>query len=362
MVLFADKTLIVLVDSLKAEFLHGCGSIHRFHLLMCYGFHFIVRRQTKIALKFHKFVPMSHGSLLATTYQCIDSFCRETDSAVWPRIDHHQKIGDIHVLFNLVASAHANIEVHHIESCCHLVRIGFIADKTHADDIIGTHLLGQVSRIIVLHATIDQNHITFSYWGKSGRDGHRGTHGLGKMSAMEIIFRIGDDISGRARKGSWQRVEVDAVTISVGQAIKECCQVLSSKHASLGSLLLRVDRYATAEEVGVLHLAVVERLSFRIFLVRKQEHPILCPHHRVNLHRGIAHAVEAADKATHRCTRNDIHRDTGTLEDLQHTNVNHAFGPSSRETKTNLGTTVVRLRLCISLLSKPAQQHKGNQQ
>ena len=47
MVFFADKTLIVLVDTLKAEFLHGGGCIHRFHLLMSYGFHLIVGRQTK---------------------------------------------------------------------------------------------------------------------------------------------------------------------------------------------------------------------------------------------------------------------------------------------------------------------------
>ena len=293
---------------------------------------------------------MSHGSFFPTTYQRIDSLGRKTDGAVWTRINHHQKVGHSHILFNLVTRTHADIEVHHIEGCCHLVRIGFIADKTYTDDIIGTHLLGQVGRIIVLHATIGQNHITFSYWRKSSGDGHCGTHGLGKMPAMEIIFRIGDDIGGRAGKGAWQSVEVDAVTISFGQAIKERRQVLSAQHACLGCLLLRIDRHATAEEIRVLHLAVVERLSFRVFLIGEQEHPILCPHHRVNLHRSIAHTVESADKASHRCARNDIHRDSGTLENLQHTNMNHTLCPSSRETKSYLGAIVIRLGLCVPLL------------
>ena len=350
MVFCADKSFIVLVYSFKAELLHGGGSIHCFHLLMSHRLHFIVRRQSQFTLQLHKFIPMRHGSLLATAYQRIDSLGRETDGAVWTRIDHHQEVGHCHILFNLVARAHTDIKAHHIEGCCHLVRIGFIAEETHADDIISTHLLGQIGRIIVLHTTVGQNHIAFSHWRKSGRYRHRCTHGLGKMTAMKIIFLIRNDIGGRTGKSTRQSVEVDAVTISFGQAIKERRQVLSSQHTCLGCLILRVDRHATAEEIGILHLEVVERLSFRIFLIREQEHPILRPHHRIYLHGSVAHAVESTDKAAYRCTRDDIHRDSGTLKNFQHTNMNHTLGPSSRETKSYLGAIVIRLGLCFSIL------------
>ena len=155
-------------------------------------------------LQGHDGIPVAHALLLASTYQRVDGCRRETGRAIALRIYLEMQVGDGQVLLVLVLTVH----VHYLADDAHRAPhvLGHLRSALHgdADDNVGPHLAGNVSRIVVFQAAIHEHHVAYSHRREGCRDSHRRTHGLCQPTAVEIYLRVVDNVRSHAGKRDGQ--------------------------------------------------------------------------------------------------------------------------------------------------------------
>ena len=173
-------------------------------------------------------VPVAHGLLLTTAHQRVDGCERETGGVVALRVHSQMQVGDGEVLVEFVLTVHIHDLADDAHRTTHVLGCLRCALHGHADNDVGTHLTGEVCRIVVLQTTIDEHLVAESHRRESGWDGHRGTHGLWQAAAVEVHLIVGDDVRCRTGKGDGQvACEVERVGVSHAELSEQFGQVLT---------------------------------------------------------------------------------------------------------------------------------------
>ena len=95
-------------------------------------------------------VPVAHGQLLAPSDERVDGGLRETGRAVALGVYLQMQVGDGEVLFHLVLTVHVDNLAQYAHGASQVLGLFGCALHGDADDDVGTHLAGDVSRIVVL--------------------------------------------------------------------------------------------------------------------------------------------------------------------------------------------------------------------
>ena len=146
-------------------------------------------------------VPVAHGLLLTSANQGVDGLERKAGSIVALGIHTHMYVGDGQVLLHLVLTVHIYYLTDDAHRTTHVV--GLLRRTLHSNTYynISPHLAGYVNGIVILQSAIHQHHVAQSYRREGSRYRHRGTHGLGQTSAVEVHLTIVDDIRCHTGKG-----------------------------------------------------------------------------------------------------------------------------------------------------------------
>ena len=297
-------------------------------------------------------VPVAHGFLLTATDERVDGGRREAGRAIALGIYLHVQVGNGQVLVVFVLAIHVNNLTDDAHGVAHVV--GNLRGTLHgdADDDVGTHLAGDVGRIVVFQTTVNQYHVTHSDGRESRRDGHRGTHGLGQPSAVETHLGVVDDVRSHTGKGDGQvSRKVNRVGVARTKLLEQLGKVFTLDESSRIPVAL-TDGHACGEEIGVLLLAVAETLPTQVLAVANHVAPVLHTHHRVECIGIVADGIEAADDAAHRRAGDDVDGDARPFQNLQHTDVGHALRTATAQHHAHLRPSLRRsgLFLCSILV------------
>ena len=281
---------------------------------------------------------MLHGGFLAPAYQRVDGYRRETRRAVSLGIHTDQDVRHGFVLFELV---HA-VEVHNLHQDARRgikLRGGFQFRRyIDADNDVGTHLAGDVGRIVVAQTTVHQHHAARSDGGKDAGNRHAGTHGSAQHAAVEHHFGIVDHIGGHAGKGNGQLVEVDGIVVGCRQGVKQRGNVLAHDEAATVRLrlLALAEGEALRDNVGVLFLAFMQTLAPQVLAVREHERPVLGHEDGVQLVGTVTAGIDTAHDAAHAGTGDDVDGNTCTFQHLQRTHVCRTLGTAATQHQRHL--------------------------
>ena len=154
---------------------------------------------------------MAHGLFLTATYQRVDGFQCEACGIIALGINGHVQIGHRDVLVYLVFTVHVDDLAQNAHCAAHVLGLLRGALHGHTDHDLCTHLTGDIHGVVVLQTTVDQHLIADSHGREGCGNGHRGTHGLWQLSAVEVHFFIGDDVRCHTGKGNRQLVEVERI-------------------------------------------------------------------------------------------------------------------------------------------------------
>lgn len=203
------------------------------------------------------------------------------------------------------------------------------------DDDVGTHLPGNVHRIVVDHAAVDQHHPFPFHRLEHAGDGHAGAHGKGKLAAVEHILLAVDKVFGYAGKRDRKLVEVDGVVIAHRQFGEETGNVAPGDDASLERVLGLVLE-GNGECILFRALFLDEQFFIAVHGVGEDEAPVLHPHEAVHLCRCIADGIQSADDGPHAGADHIVDGDSCLLDDLQRADMCHSLGSSSAQDNCHL--------------------------
>ena len=282
------------------------------------------------------FVPVAHGLLLTTAHQGVDGCQRETGGVVALGVYRQMQVGDGEVLVEFVLTVHVHDLADDAHCATHVLGRLRRTLHRHADDDVGSHLTGEVCRIVVLQTTVHQHLVTQSHRREGSGDGHRGAHSLWQPSAVEVHLFVGDDVRRRTSKGDGQVVgEVERIGVAHAELVEELGQVLALDDAA-GIHVLLADGYACRKEIGVLFLPVAEALVAQVLLVGDHVAPVLHPHHRVERVGVVADGIQAADDAAHRRASDNVDGDARLLQYLQHADMCHTLRAAATQYDADL--------------------------
>ena len=99
-------------------------------------------------------VPVAHSLFLTTAYQRVDGCRRKAGGIKAFCIYRHMQVGDCQVLVILVLTVHINDLTDDAHRTAHV--FGYLRRSLHsdADNDVGSHLAGNVGRIVILQATV----------------------------------------------------------------------------------------------------------------------------------------------------------------------------------------------------------------
>ena len=267
------------------------------------------------------------------------------------------QVGDGKVLVEFVLTVHVHDLADDTHCATHVLGRLRRTLHRHADDDVGTHLTGEVCRIVVLQTTVHQHLVAESDGREGGWDGHRGAHGLRQASAVEVHLIVGDDVRCRTGKGDGQvACEVERIGVSHAELGEQFGQVLTPDDTA-GVHVLLADGDARREEVGVLLLPVGKALVAQVLLVGDHVAPVLHPHHRVERVGVVADGVQTTDDAAHRRAGDDIHGDARLLQHLQHTDMCHTLRAAAAQHDADLLPGVTHSRAVFLLYDSRAVTH-----
>ena len=92
-----------------------------------------------------------------------------------------------------------------------------------------------------------------------------------------------------------------------------------------------------------MFLQVAETLVAQIISVADDEGPVLCTGHRVERVGVIADGIQTTNDTTHRGSCDDVDRDAGFLQNLQHTDMCHTFRTTAAQYDSHFLTLTFRV-------------------
>ena len=165
-------------------------------------------------LQRNKLVPVLHGLFLTPAQKGVDGRLGEAGGTVALGVYTDMDIGHGDILLELVLTVGIHQLQHHAHRAAQLLSRLVGLSHGDTDNDVGTHLTGHVGGVVVAQAPVDEHLVAQTHRGKDGGDGHRGTHGLRQATGMEIVFGIGDQISGHTGKRDGQAIEIDGIGIA----------------------------------------------------------------------------------------------------------------------------------------------------
>ena len=291
----------------------------------------------------HNLVPMGHGGFLAAAYQRIDGGLRETGGAIAFRIHADVDVRQTLVLLVFIHAEPVGNLCYNLRSRLQLVgRLRHVLD-IDANDVVGTHLAGDVGREVVAHTTVYQHHTVFPHWCKDARYGHTGAHGPAQPATVEHILRVVGDIGGHTGKGNGQSIEVERVVKGRRNPVEERRDVPAPDEATTAALRpVPAEVNRLAEDIGIVLLAHLQVLVAVALLVRKQHGPVLRPHDGVEHGCRMSAGIGTTDDASHTGAGDEVDGHSGTFQHLQHADMRHALGSAATKHQSHLGALVVR--------------------
>ena len=361
-VLFKWETLVLRRHVLEDKALHILPIGH--HLgtkRMMYGGTEVIA-DTYLLLQGHQLVPMLHGFLLASTNKGIDGNRGKACCIIARGVDLQMQVRNGKVLFDLVLTVHIDNLAEDAKRALDVFCLLCLALHGDANDDVGPHLAGNVGRIVVLQATVNQHHVAQPDGSKGSRNGHRSTHGLWQPAAVEVNLAVVDDVRRHTGKRNLQVLrEVERVGIARTELTKELCKVLALDDATFAGLVLLAERKSCGKDISVLLAAVVKALVAKVLLIGNDIAPVLFAHHRVERVGIVTDGIQAAYDAAHRCAGNDIDRNASALQDLQHTNMCHSLCSATTQDNTHLlpaWNAVLLSKHCATRQHQQSQKQK----
>ena len=188
------------------------------------------------------------------------------------------------------------------------------------DDDISPHGTSQVNGEVIRQATVHQHHLPNTHWREDGRDSHRGAQGLRQTAGVEVHLRIVHEIRSHTGKGNGQFVEVDGVGITRTEFLEQHIDVLALDETTIVVVAL-ADSQSSGEDIGVLFLPVAQTLMTHVLTVTDHIAPVQSPHQGVECIGIVSDGIETTHQTTHRGSRHNVYRQSGTLNDLQRTDM-----------------------------------------
>ena len=204
------------------------------------------------------------------------------------------------VLFDLVLTVHIDNLAEDAKRAFDIICRLCLALHGDANDDVGSHLAGNVGRIVVLQATINQHLVAQPDGSKGSRNGHRSTHGLRQPAAVEVNLAVVDDVRRHTSKRNLQVLrEVERVGIARTELTKKLSKVLALDNATFAGLVLLAERKSCGEDISVLLVAVAKALVAKVLLISYNVAPVLLAHHRVERVGIVTDGIQAAYDAAH---------------------------------------------------------------
>ena len=285
----------------------------------------------------HQFVPMFHSSLLTSADESVNSCMTERGGTITFNVHKNGNIGDSKVVLELVLTVHIDDLREHRASGSDFVGSPRLVLHRYTDDIVGSHLLGDIDREVVAHTAIDQHHIAYSHRREGTGNRHTGSHRHTEHSAMEDILCIIDYVCCHAGKRDGQLVEVDGVIVGRGKRVEQSIDVLSDDHSSFRSHSVLSEFQTCGDDIGVLLLALLQTLVAQVVLVREHVGPVLSSDDGIEFGSTVAAGIETSYDASHAGARDKVYGNACTLHNPQRTDVCNAFCAATTEHNTHLG-------------------------
>ncbi len=214
----------------------------------------------------------------------------------------------------------------------HVVRA---CSEVYAYDDVGSHVAGDVYRKIIVYTAVHQHHTVAYDRCERPRNGHaRSRMASGRLPWRVDLLLAFHHVVGHACEGDGQRIEIEVVVVIAERHLVEQVEdALSGQHAGgYGELLVQRERTERMQHVGYL---LLPRAVCRVggIFVAQQCHPILGSDQRIELLRGPAYRIEAADDGTHACPRDVVDGDSRLFQHFDDADVRDAFGPPPLSTR-----------------------------
>ena len=191
------------------------------------------------------------------------------------------QVGDTEVLLKFILTVHVDYLAQNAHSANQILGLFWCTLHGNADDNLCTHFSGDVGRIVILQATINQYFIANPYWRECRWYSHRCAHSLRQSAAMKINLTIINDVgcytSKRNRKIAGK---VERISIAGTELLKKLCQIFTLDDATCLQVAL-ADGHTCTIKIGILLLSVANTLTAHTLFVGNNEAPVLHAHYRV---------------------------------------------------------------------------------
>ena len=162
MELLTKETLILWCHVLEGNVKNAMLLCHHLRTQRMQEYWSVVVSNTDTALQGDDLIPVAHGFFLTSTYQCVDGSQRETRGIVALRIDSHVQVGHLDVLIYFVLTVYVDDLTQDTHRASHILRLFRRSLYSNANDDLGSHLAGDIDRIVVLQTTIYQHFVSNS--------------------------------------------------------------------------------------------------------------------------------------------------------------------------------------------------------
>ena len=165
------------------------------------------------------------------------------------------------------------IEIHDLQedvSCStQLFGCPLFAGHRHAYDVVGTHLFGDVGRIIIAQSTIHKHLFAFSHGGESPRNRHTRPHGLTEYATMENNLAVVNHVGCDTGKSYGEGVEIDRISVGISEGSQKLADILTDDEAATNRLFLFLQPQTGRKGIGVVLLTLFQTLVFQVVPVRQ---------------------------------------------------------------------------------------------
>ena len=171
------------------------------------------------------------GGQVTAPDEAVDGFLVETHHVVPGNVRPDRHLGFQDVLFVGITSQHVDTgrnDIRQVVDFAVIIRAGAQID---ADNQVCPQLTGQVGRVIVPHATIDQDHSVRPDRSEQARDGHGGTHGRIDLAGIPDFRRAGHQVRSHAGERNREFRETAVILVADGQRTDHVADVLAENHA-----------------------------------------------------------------------------------------------------------------------------------
>ena len=258
-----------LTDS--ARWVVGCGYLYD----RCAMWRF---RGKEFLLECHNLVPVLHSGIFAPLYQRVDGRGGEGCRAVALCVHVDRDVGDGHVFIKLVLGVEVNNLQEDITGGVQPFGCSQFGCHRYADDIVGTHLLGNIGGIIVAQSTVNEHLVAFPHGSESTGNRHARPHRLAQHTAVKHLLAVVYYVGGYTGKPDGEGVEVDGVGIGDGEGMEQFADVLADDETATDAApapFLFLQPQPGGEYIGVVVLALFQTLVSQVVFVGEHFCPVL---------------------------------------------------------------------------------------